>query len=140
MQGGADAAIVVYTTVKPYPMDYVGGVLLVDPAEMRLDAYSTAGVAAGTLVGWFLEHRYVRFSTDCSAKRKAIRLVVGLLTVALFLGLAQLIKFTLGNGIAYAVAKGLFAAFSGVFTGPAIARYFEDRFDPSGTGSRRESA
>ena len=122
------------------PMDYVGGVLLVDPAEMRLDAYSTAGVAAGTLVGWFLEHRYVRFSTDCSAKRKAIRLVVGLLTVALFLGLAQLIKFTLGNGIAYAVAKGLFAAFSGVFTGPAIARYFEDRFDPSGTGSRRESA
>ena len=136
----AIAAIVVYTTVKPYPMDYVGGVLLVDPAEMRLDAYSTAGVAAGTLVGWFLEHRYVRFSTDCSAKRKAIRLVVGLLTVALFLGLAQLIKFTLGNGIAYAVAKGLFAAFSGVFTGPAIARYFEDRFDPSGTGSRRESA
>ena len=132
--------IALYTALKPYPMDYVGGVLLVDPAKMQLDAYSNAGILAGIVVGWFLEHRYVRFSTDCSIKRKVVRLIVCLLTVGIFLGLAQLIKFALGRGIAYAAAKGLFTAFSGVFVGPAVSTFFEDRFDPSDTGTGRESA
>ncbi len=133
------ALILLYTELKPYPMDYVGGVLLVDPAAMKLDAYSNAGILGGVIVGWFLEQRYVRFSTDCSRTQKLARLVVCALMMGLFVGLGQLVKLALGHGIAYAVAKGLFPAFIGVFAGPAVSAFFERRFDPSDTHPPRES-
>ena len=133
------AALALFTALKPYPMDYVDGELLVDPDRMRLDAYSNLAIGGGVALGWFLEKRYVRFSTDCSTKRKVVRLIVCIVLVASFMGLAQLIKFALGRGVAYAVARGLFPAFIGSFAGPAVSARLEDRFAPSDTESSRES-
>ena len=133
------AIIVVYTTVKPYPMDYADGVLLVDPEAMRLDGYSNAGLLGGMLVGWFLENRYVRFSTNCSTRKKVVRVVVCLAMIGAFMGLVQLIKLALGRGAVYAVAKGAVPAFTGVFAGPAISAPLEKRFAPSDRESSRES-
>lgn len=133
------AIILLYTEIKPYPMDYARGMLLVDPAAMKLDAYSNAGILGGVTAGWFLEQRYVRFSTDCSHAQKLVRLVVCALMMGLSVGLGQLVGLVFGHGIAYAVAKGLFPAFIGVFVGPAVSASFERRFDPSGTRPSRES-
>ena len=133
------AAIVLYTVLKPYPMDYVDGQLLVDPAKMKLDAYSNAGLLGGVLLGWFLEHRYVRFSTDVSLKRKVVRFIVCVATVGVFYGITLLIKASLGSGVEYATARGLFTAFSAVFAGPAIATFFENLIDRTGSDSPRES-
>lgn len=134
------AAILLFTQFKTYPLNYVDGELLVDPAEMIVDAYSHAGILFGVVAGWFLEHRYVRFSTDCSVKRKLIRLLVCALMMGAFVGLGQLIKLALGKGLVYAVAKGLFPAFIGTFGGPAVSARLERRFDPSDTEIPRESA
>ena len=131
--------LMAYTALKPYPMDYVDGVLLVDPTKMKLDAFSCAGILAGVTAGWFLEHRYVRFSTDCSAGRKAVRFAICLAVVGIFFGMAQLIKLALGRGMVYATAKGLFPAFSGVFIGPAVSAPLERRFAPSDTENPRGS-
>lgn len=53
----------VYVTVKPYPMDYVDGALLVDPAEMLVDCYKIAGLMVGVLAGWYVERHWVNFET-----------------------------------------------------------------------------
>ncbi len=133
------AVMLVYTELKPYPMDYLNGVLLVDPAPMKLDAYSQAGILIGVAAGWFLEKRYVGFSTDCSTKQKLVRLLVCGIIVGGFTGIGQLIKFVYGRNLAYAIVKGLFPAFTGLFVGPAVSARVERRFDQSGTASSRES-
>lgn len=56
-------ASLVYLTIKPYPVDYVDGELLVDPQEMLVSCYKSAGALVGTVIGWFLERTYIRFET-----------------------------------------------------------------------------
>ena len=75
-------AYLLYVTLKPYPVEYVDGQLLVDPAEMLVDCYKTGGVLIGTIVGWFVERRWIRFSTDdVAVAQGALRMVVGLVLV-----------------------------------------------------------
>ena len=68
----------VFVTVKPYPVDYVDGELLVDPIEMLADCYKASGGFAGLLIGWYLERHVVRFETGGLSRREvAARLTVG---------------------------------------------------------------
>ena len=79
-----------YTNIKPYPMDYDGaGKLLVDPAEMITDCYLASGCLGGFFIGWFLERRYLNFSTDVSGK---VRLWRGIGGGALLLFLVLVVK------------------------------------------------
>lgn len=70
-------AALVYITVKSYPLDYADGKLLVDPDAMKLDTYMGCGTMAGFAIGYFIEHRFIRFTVKKDNKRQ--------LTVALFL-------------------------------------------------------
>lgn len=92
---------IVYFSVKPYPMDYVDGTLLVDPAKMRLDGYGNSGSLLGFALGWFLERRYVRFSTDVDATRKLARFLPGgLVFLLLFQSLGSVLVRLLPAAIA----------------------------------------
>ena len=44
------AVSALYITLKPYPMDYVNGVLLVDPEKMKPDSIGGIGSSKSTLV------------------------------------------------------------------------------------------
>lgn len=58
-------AYLLYVSFKPYPMDYnADGQLIVEPKKMITDCYYAAGLAFGVLTGWFIEHRYIRFSVS----------------------------------------------------------------------------
>ena len=82
------ALFLVYISLKSYPMDYDGaGKLLVDPAKMMKDGYKDAGRLLGVSLGWYLERRYVRFSTDVPVLTKVTRCGVGVLVLLLY-GLA----------------------------------------------------
>src|SRR5574344_2141903 len=35
------------------------------------------GYLSALLIGWYVEHRFVKFSTDCSKKEKAVRILIG---------------------------------------------------------------
>ena len=75
-------AYLAYITLKPYPMDYVDGKLLVDPVEMMVDCYKAAGALAGIAVGWYLEHTYVRFETGRLGWQKVLaRMLLGVVLV-----------------------------------------------------------
>ena len=52
---------IIYITMKPYPMDYVEGVLLVDPAKMMNDTFKGCGALLGLLIGCFIERRWIRY-------------------------------------------------------------------------------
>lgn len=73
---GLMALSTVYIMVKPYPMDYVDGTLLVDPVKMKPDTVSGIAATAGWLIGWFLDRRFIRFENPAN-KRKSF--VIGLL-------------------------------------------------------------
>ena len=83
---GSIVAVIIFllfATLKPYPMDYVDGKLLVDPHEVLVDCYKVAGCVLGIAFGWFCERHYVGFSTeDVGLRQGLIRLLIG----AAFLG------------------------------------------------------
>jgi len=73
----------IFCSLKPYPREYVDGVLLVDPREMICDCYKIAGMLMGALWGWFCERKFVGFSTDVSLPTRILRGLIG--TVGLLL-------------------------------------------------------
>lgn len=76
------AASVAFVMLKPYPMDYVDGVLLVDPVTMQKGSFEAAGIMCGLAVAWVLERRFVGFSTEAlDLRTRGIRFVVGVAIV-----------------------------------------------------------
>lgn len=55
------AATLVFIMLKPYPMDYVDGKLLVDPQAMMNDTFKGCGGLLGLIIGSFIERRYVHY-------------------------------------------------------------------------------
>lgn len=99
---GIGLAIIValYAGLKPYPEDYnAEGKLLVDGAKMANDTFKGVGWCSAFLIGWILEKRFVRFTTDdLSIGQRVTRLCVGLLSYyAVSLILVPLIKDWIGN-------------------------------------------
>ena len=90
-----------YATFKPYPMDYVDGVLLVDPAEMIVDCYKSGGAFVGLMLGWYVERTYLDFACQgISRGEGAVRLLVGLLTaLVLYVPLGHGLVSLLGNNM-----------------------------------------
>ena len=52
-------AVLIYVQVKPYPMDYVDGKLLVDPQKMMNDCFKACGAFLGLLLGSYVERHYI---------------------------------------------------------------------------------
>ncbi len=92
--------VALYAGLKPYPEDYgADGKLLVDGAKMANDTFKSVGWCAAFLVGWVLERRFVRFSTDVPVILKIQRLVTGLLSYyAVSLILVPLLKSWIPGG------------------------------------------
>ena len=71
------AALFAYVALKPYPMDYVDGQLLVDPKKMALDTYKDSSGFLGFLFGWFIERRWSRLNIEVSIPWRVVRGIVG---------------------------------------------------------------
>ncbi len=70
--------LLAYTSLKSYPMDYLPDkTLMVSPREMIIDCYSAAGCLFGFFLGWILERRCLKFTTEVSRKTKWVRGIVG---------------------------------------------------------------
>lgn len=76
---GLAAALAVYAAVKPYPVDFnAEGKILVDGAKMANDTFKGVGWCIAFFVGWIMERRFVKFSTDVPMLTRIVRIVVGL--------------------------------------------------------------
>ena len=72
----------IYFAVKSYPLDVKpDGSLVVDPAKMTPNSYDACGGFLGMLIGWILERRYIRFSSNGSGAARAARCIGGMLLI-----------------------------------------------------------
>ena len=68
---------IVYIIVKPYPMDYVDGQLLVDPQKMMNDTFKSCGAFLGFLIGSYLDRHYLKYEIPASAPALPILTWIG---------------------------------------------------------------
>lgn len=71
------AAVLVYIYLKPYPMDYVDGELLVDPYKMMKDTLKACGGFLGFLIGSFVDRHYIRYEIPEGSKSLPLLTFVG---------------------------------------------------------------
>ena len=61
-------ATIIFITNKSYPMDYVDGVLLVDPQKMMNDTFKGCGAFVGFIIGSYIERHYIRYEIPVGSK------------------------------------------------------------------------
>ena len=72
--------LALYAGLKSYPVDYDSeGNVLVEGKKMMNDTFKGVGYCLAFLIGWILESRFVKFSTDIPGMQRVIRVVVGLM-------------------------------------------------------------
>lgn len=67
----------IYIMVKPYPMDYVDGQLLVDPQKMMNDSFKAYGSFLGFLIGSYLDRHYLKYEIPSDAAQLPMLTVTG---------------------------------------------------------------
>ncbi len=78
------ALLILYAALKPYPVDYAAdGSVIVEGSKMAVDSFKNAGMGIGFFVGWFIERRFIKFSTDKSNTDNIIRLIFCVFTYTL---------------------------------------------------------
>ena len=70
-------AVIIYIKVKPYPMDYVDGVLLVDPQKMMKDTFGGAGGVIGLMIGSYIERHYIKYSIPTGSASLPVMACIG---------------------------------------------------------------
>ena len=70
-------AVLAYIMLKPYPMDYVDGVLLVNPQSMMNDTFKGCGGFLGLLIGSYVDRHYLHYEIPSGAKTLAPLSCVG---------------------------------------------------------------
>ena len=69
--------VILYITLKPYPMDYVDGKLLVDPQKMMNDSFKACGGFSGLLIGSYIERHFIRYEIPQGSSSLTILSCVG---------------------------------------------------------------
>ena len=73
--------VLIYIQVKPYPMDYVDGVLLVDPIKMMKDTFKSAGMFLGFVIGSYIERHYIKYEIPEDSKNLPMLGFIGVVIV-----------------------------------------------------------
>lgn len=116
---GIVALIFIYYVFKNYPRDYkADGSLLVDPKRMMKSGLKDCGYIAALAISWFVERRWIKFSTDISLAERICRALIGCAFMALiFFCLMPIVTkdmpFYLKNFV-----KGLLTVFPGALFAP----------------------
>ena len=66
-----------YIILKPYPMDYVDGKLLVDPQKMMNDTFKACGAFLGFLIGSYIDRHYLRYEIPVGSPQLPILTCAG---------------------------------------------------------------
>ncbi len=126
---GACVLLMAYAALKSYPADYAAdGTIIVEGSKMAVDSFKTAGGAMGVFIGWFIERRFIKFSTDIKTAEKVLRAVFCIFTYTMvdhFAGTGADMLVSLGIGSGFAKAAMQFVCmFWFVALAPAITKIF----------------
>lgn len=98
--------LVIYSAFKSYPMDYVNGEVLYDPADNIFYLLSRVGGILGILWGWFFEKRVVNFIIEKGfIFKKLLRYIIGAIILCILHHyLPSLLINLLGKGFGEAIS------------------------------------
>lgn len=71
-------ATLAYIMLKSYPMDYIDGVLLVDPQKMMNDTFKGCGLLLGLCIGSFIERHYIHYEIPVGSANLPMLTGIGL--------------------------------------------------------------
>ena len=114
-------------------MDYdEAGKLLVDPQSMMKDGFKDGGRFLGVTVAWFLEKKFVNFSTEVSSSVKVTRCTFGILLLLVY---EQILMPSITNAITNVTANSwvsflftFFELFLLIFLYPLVFKTLEKHF------------
>ena len=86
------AGVMVYILLKSYPMDYVDGVLLVDPQKMMKDTFSGAGGLTGLIIGSYIERHHVKYTIPKGSETLPVMTCIG--TAAIYIWINHFEAYT----------------------------------------------
>lgn len=126
--GGVILCVVsaVYLLAKSYPIDYIGGQVIVSPESARLDVIDGIGLTVGFLVSVALERRFVNFSTNVDLGVKIRRVIIG----GVVGGVAMIFMYSfklIGLQVIYLFLKGFMPMFAVIFLAPYAFNYLETK-------------
>ena len=108
-------------------MDYAGGQLLVDPKKLALDGLGAGAEILGFGAGFYLERKFVNFTTDVDLKTKIARFLSGgLIYIFLFNSLQGVLKLFL-SAEAARIISSFMCVFFIIFLYPLIFSAVEKR-------------
>ena len=84
--GAIGVLTLIYVTYKSYPLDYVDGKLLVDPDRMTRDAWGDSGGLAALMAAWYVEKRWIKFSSTGWNVKGVLLCALGLLPLCWIIG------------------------------------------------------
>ena len=117
--------VVIFALTKSYPMDYdAAGRIIVDPAVLVLDTFGNAGLAIAAFISWPLERRFIRFSTDGTAKSKAAIYVIGFVFL---LAIETIVMPLFGQSNAESFLEQFVLIIFVMLIYPAIIRFLQNR-------------
>jgi len=117
-------AAMIYTATKSYPMEYVNGVLLVDPEKIMVNTFEGNAAFLGAFIGWFIEERFVHFSPVGVSRKSVLLTILGLVVIAaIFVGIPMIVKPTFG-AIASGFVKYFLMMLFGVGIWPIVLKRF----------------
>ena len=85
-----------YITLKPYPMDYVEGKLLVDPIRMMKDGYGDIGAMMAFCIGRLIEKTWVRYEPSATKEELAASVAGAVILFFLIANLGDPLKALMG--------------------------------------------
>lgn len=118
---GIVALIFIYYVFKNYPRDYkADGSLLVDPKRMMKSGLKDCGYISALTIGWFVERRFVNFSTDIKTPERIARALIGAALMGLcFFGISPIVAKPLNFYLANYV-KGFLTVAPGALFAPLL--------------------
>ena len=116
------AAFFAYALFKPYPVDLdATGKVLVNPKKMQNDAMFDFAFAIGFVHGWFLDRRFIKFTTDnISAKQRVLRFaIMFVLALAINFVIYAAVKHYFDKRLAKFI-KGYLFSFATAYLAPLV--------------------
>ena len=117
-----------YFMLKSYPVDYINGKLIVDPAVAIGDAIGGVGCFVGVLIGFEMERRFVNFKTNVTFSTKIFRVVIGVVILLALNFLAVPLIKVMPLGVATKFLRWFLLNFAVTFLIPLIFVRAEKNF------------
>ena len=117
----------IYVIFKKYPMDYVNGVLLVDPIKMQKDMFCGCGGILALLMGSYIDRHFLHYEINFNSKNLPVLTAVGVLLILGWRGLFYPAIFVRAFGILWGNYLGSFIMiFFAVVIWPMVIRKFDN--------------